>query len=104
MLTLEHLAELLSANREAARVPVREFSLRGQLFDFNRRRFIMGVINLSSESWYKKAFAFRLSKRSGAEQCCKRRAHRSSISELNPRSCMRRVWMRPCNDHFCYPS
>jgi len=55
MLTLEHLAELLSANREAAQVQVREFSLRGQLFDFNRRRFIMGVINLSSESWYRES-------------------------------------------------
>src|ERR1043165_7204690 len=55
MLTLEHLAELLSANREAARVQVREFSVRGQLFDFNRRRFIMGVINLSSESWYRES-------------------------------------------------
>jgi dihydropteroate synthase len=55
MLTLEHLAELLHAHRKSANSRVAEFSLDGQLFDFNSRRFLMGVINLSSGSWYRES-------------------------------------------------
>jgi dihydropteroate synthase len=55
MLILEHLAELLHADRESANSRVAEFSLDGQIFDFNSRRFLMGVINLSSESWYRES-------------------------------------------------
>jgi dihydropteroate synthase len=55
MLTLEHLAELLEANPQSAKSRVAEFSLAGQLFDFNTRLFLMGVINLSSESWYRES-------------------------------------------------
>ena len=55
MLTLEDLAELLEKNRAAARLPVKEFSLGGKLFDFNSRPALMGVINLSADSWYRES-------------------------------------------------
>src|SRR2546430_5806471 len=55
MLALEHLSELLAQNREAAKAQVAEFSLGGVRFDFNSRPSIMGVINLSAESWYRES-------------------------------------------------
>ena len=55
MLTLEHLAELLAQNRVAALARVKEFSLGGRPFNFNTRPAIMGVINLSPDSWYRES-------------------------------------------------
>ncbi len=55
MLSLEDLAALLQADHAAAHVPVREFSLRGRRFAFNARPAIMGVINLSPDSWYRES-------------------------------------------------
>ena len=55
MLTLEHLAGLLEQHRAASRAPVREFSLRDRPFPFNQRPAIMGVVNLSPDSWYRES-------------------------------------------------
>src|SRR6267378_841593 len=55
MLTIDHLAELFTEHREAAQARVVEFSLGDRRFDFNSRPFIMGVINLSAESWYRES-------------------------------------------------
>ena len=55
MLSLEQLAELLAQNRDAAQARVAEFSLDGVQFDFNSRPSIMGVINLSAQSWYRES-------------------------------------------------
>ncbi|MCL4788650.1 MAG: dihydropteroate synthase [Verrucomicrobia bacterium] len=55
MLHLEQLAELVERNREAARAQVRDFSIGGKHFAFNSRPAIMGVINLSSDSWYRES-------------------------------------------------
>ncbi|HEY1490180.1 MAG TPA: dihydropteroate synthase [Verrucomicrobiae bacterium] len=55
MLTLEHLAELLEQNRAAAGARVREFAVGGESFAFNSRPAIMGVINLSPDSWYRES-------------------------------------------------
>ncbi len=55
MLGLEHIAELLKEDPPAAKALVREFSLRGRQFAFNSRRAIMGVINLSPDSWYRES-------------------------------------------------
>lgn len=55
MLTLEHLAELLEKNRAAASARVKEFSVGGRRFNFNSRPAIMGVINLSADSWYRES-------------------------------------------------
>lgn len=55
MLKLEHLAALVQENRAAAESQVREFSLAGQHFAFNSEPALMGVINLSPDSWYRES-------------------------------------------------
>jgi len=55
VLNLEQLAELLEKNRPAATTCVKEFSLGGKAFAFNSRPAIMGVVNLSTDSWYRES-------------------------------------------------
>lgn len=55
MLTLEQLAGLLEQHRAAASARVREFSLAGKKFHFNSQPAIMGVVNLSADSWYRES-------------------------------------------------
>src|ERR1700733_6438087 len=55
MLKLENLAELLENNRAAASARVKEFSIGGRKFNFNSQPAIMGVMNLSADSWYRES-------------------------------------------------
>jgi dihydropteroate synthase len=55
MLNLENLAELMEKHRAAAAARVREFSVGGKAFAFNSQPAIMGVINLSADSWYRES-------------------------------------------------
>jgi dihydropteroate synthase len=55
MLTLEHLAALMEEHRPTADTRVREFTLAGKEFNFNSRPAIMGVVNLSADSWYRES-------------------------------------------------
>ena len=55
MLSLEQLAGLLEQNRAAASVRVPEFSIGGRKFNFNSSPAIMGVVNLSADSWYRES-------------------------------------------------
>jgi dihydropteroate synthase len=55
MLQLEQLATLLEQHRDAARVRVREFAIGGRHFAFNSRPALMGVTNLSPDSWYRES-------------------------------------------------
>jgi dihydropteroate synthase len=55
MLTLEKISELFEKNRAAASARVQEFSIGGQKFNFNSQPAIMGVINLSADSWYRES-------------------------------------------------
>jgi dihydropteroate synthase len=55
MLKLEHLAGLLKQNRAAASARVKEFSIGGRKFNFNSQAAIMGVVNLSADSWYRES-------------------------------------------------
>ncbi len=55
MLNLEQLAELLEKNRAAASGRVKEFSVGGKPFAFNSQPAIMGVLNLSADSWYRES-------------------------------------------------
>ena len=54
---LDHrvLQSLLDAHREAVCQPVRTFDIGGRSFDFNRYRYLVGVINLSTDSWYRES-------------------------------------------------
>lgn len=55
MLNLEQLSELLEKNRAAASVRVKEFSIGAKQFSFNSAPAIMGVVNLSADSWYRES-------------------------------------------------
>ena len=55
MLTLENLAELLEKYRPLAAARVKEFAIGGRAFAFNTRPALMGVINLSPDSWYRES-------------------------------------------------
>src|SRR5208282_1223006 len=55
VLNLEQLAALLEKNRAAASARVREFSIGGKKFNFNSQPAIMGVVNLSPDSWYRES-------------------------------------------------
>ena len=60
MLTLEHLALLQAQHAEAARARVREFAIHGRKFAFNTRPALMGVVNLSPDSWYRESVCLSL--------------------------------------------
>jgi len=55
MLKLETLADLLGKHREEVQARVKEFSLGEKFFAFNSQPAIMGVINLSPDSWYRES-------------------------------------------------
>jgi dihydropteroate synthase len=55
MLSLEQLAGLLEKNRAVASARVKEFPIGGRKFRFNSQPAIMGVINLSADSWYRES-------------------------------------------------
>jgi dihydropteroate synthase len=55
MLKLEQLAELIQLHAGAAPAQVKEFALADRHFAFNSRPAIMGVINLSADSWYRES-------------------------------------------------
>ncbi len=55
MLTLEHLAELFDRHQSAAAARVQEFAVGGRHLAFNSRKAIMGVVNLSADSWYRES-------------------------------------------------
>jgi dihydropteroate synthase len=55
VLNLEQLAEIFEKNRAAASARAREFSIGGKKFRFNSQPAVMGVINLSADSWYRES-------------------------------------------------
>lgn len=55
MLTIEYLANLMTRNDRVASARVCEFAIGNQRFAFNSRPAIMGVINLSADSWYRES-------------------------------------------------
>jgi dihydropteroate synthase len=55
MLSLEFLSDVLEQDRSAASAIVKEFEIDGHPFPFNRQPAIMGVVNLSTDSWYRES-------------------------------------------------
>jgi len=55
MLKLEDLAELIESHAAEASMRVREFQLGGRHFGSNSKPALMGVINLSADSWYRES-------------------------------------------------
>jgi len=57
MLDLAMLAALHAKYREAASLPVADFALGPHRFDFEKQAYLMGVVNLSADSWYRESVA-----------------------------------------------
>ena len=55
MLDLATLAELYGKYREAAALPVADFALGTHRFESSRQSYLMGVVNLSADSWYRES-------------------------------------------------
>jgi len=55
MLELGTLRRLLDEHGDALAHPVRSFDVGGRSFDFNAERLLVGVVNLSPESWYRES-------------------------------------------------
>jgi dihydropteroate synthase len=55
MLTLEYLAHVLDQHRSASHATVREFTIGNRHFPFNSLPAVLGVINLSADSWYRES-------------------------------------------------
>ncbi|MGE3310248.1 MAG: dihydropteroate synthase [Limisphaerales bacterium] len=55
MLSLSHLAELAGAHGAALSARVEAFEIGGRRFDGNLRPAILGVVNLSPDSWYRES-------------------------------------------------
>src|SRR6185503_17905186 len=55
MLTLETFARLATEHSKELEARVAEFDICGQRFAFNSEPAIMGVVNLSPDSWYRES-------------------------------------------------
>lgn len=55
MLNLEQLAELAGRHASELAGTVEEFSVGGRAFAFNSHPAVMGVVNLSADSWYRES-------------------------------------------------
>jgi dihydropteroate synthase len=55
MLSIEQLAELAQKHSAALNARVKEFAVKGRLVSSNAHKSIMGVINLSADSWYRES-------------------------------------------------
>jgi len=57
MLDLNYLADLADRHRDSLNVPVASFGLRGAWFEPWPKTSLMGVVNLSKDSWYRESVA-----------------------------------------------
>src|SRR5688500_12269547 len=57
MLSLEHLAQLAEKHCDSLSSQVREFAVKERVVSSNSHKSLMGVINLSPDSWYRESVA-----------------------------------------------
>ena len=84
MLSLEHLAELAETYSEAAKAKIRSFSVQGQQLFSEAGPSIMGVINLSADSWYRESVC--LSTESAVQRGCVLRAQGAAVVDVGAES------------------
>ena len=84
MLTIEQLAELVENRKDLTRAKVKEFTLGGKPFRFNSSPAIMGVINLSGDSWYRESVC--LSMESAVHRAKVLRAQGADIVDIGAES------------------
>lgn len=93
MLTLEQLAALADTHRNALRARVAEFEIGGRVFAFNTRPAIMGVVNLSADSWYRESVC--LTAEQGIQRGKILRAQGADIVDIGAESTLARAARAP---------
>ena len=58
MLSFKYLQEIYNKYQDSFDAEVAEFSLGNKHFNFNSQPAILGVINLSTDSWYKSSICY----------------------------------------------
>ena len=58
MLSLKYLSKIYHKNQDSFEAKVEEFTIGNKHFNFNSRAAILGVINLSTDSWYKNSICY----------------------------------------------
>ena len=89
MLSLEDLSGLLQEHGAAAAVKVREFSIGDRFFGFNSQPAIVGVVNLSPDSWYRESVCLSADKAIEHDGFCSAQGTIASMWVRN------RPWPRP---------
>jgi len=84
MLSLDSLASLARDHARDLPAQVREFTLKGQPFRFSDRPHLMGVVNLSPDSWYRESVV--LSPNAAIERVRKLRAEGAHLIDLGAES------------------
>ena len=84
MLSLEHLAELYSRYEKEYQAKVWNFAVGGKQFDFNNGPALMGVINLSPDSWYRESVS--LTEQSAVERGAVLAAQGADIIDIGAES------------------
>lgn len=84
MLSLETIAELLEVNREACKAQVKDLTLGDRIFPFSRQPALMGVINLSADSWYRESVS--LSEEGAIRRGCILREQGADIVDVGAES------------------
>ena len=84
MLRLEDLAELVDENSDALKSTVTSFKIGDHLFDFNNGPYLMGVVNLSQDSWYRESVC--LSMESAVQRGLTLKAQGASLVDIGAES------------------
>ena len=89
MLTLETLEALSARHRDAAHARVAEFRIGPRHFAFNSQPALMGVVNLSADSWYRESVC--LTSESAIERALVLAAQGAAIIDLGAESTLERA-------------
>jgi len=84
MLNLQYLQEIYEKYRENYFLPVTEFEISGLPFCWNSKPYIMGVVNLSPDSWYRESVC--LSVDHAVERCFTLSAQGADIIDIGAES------------------
>ncbi len=84
MLRLEDLADLANQHRTDLATPIAAFDIGGHRFDGNSRPAIMGVVNLSPDSWYRESVT--LSTEAAIQRACVLAVQGANIVDLGAES------------------
>ena len=84
MLMLDELHNIYQQYQSDWGLPVASFTIGGQHFDFNRTQVIMGVVNLSCDSWYRESVC--VNQEQAVRRCLTLKAQGAHIIDIGAES------------------